>query len=313
MKRLILSCLSLAAFIICLRAQAAVQVECDRQCLAGFLDAYLQALVAHDSSNLPVTKNVRYTENGVRLNLNDGLWHTVAGMPEYRIDIIDEEAGSVAMLGILSENGNRNFFSARLKVEKGELISEIENLVVRNISGGGMGNATRREAHPLFSEPVPEDQRLSRAELVTIGNSYFTGLDTDNHGGNVPFDPDCQRRENGGVMANDPDAAEGAMQRLGCKAQFDTGFSVIVTDIRERRFVAVDPDYGLAFAMGYFDHDGSVAKFSRTLDHELVDVSPTFRQPFSFIIAEVFKIKAGKIRQIEAVLTTVPYGMPSGW
>jgi hypothetical protein len=33
----------------------------------------------------------------------------------------------------------------------------------------------------------------------------------------------------------------------------------------------------------------------------------------SFIIAEVFKIKDGKIRQIEAVLMAVPYGMESGW
>jgi len=77
--------------------------------------------------------------------------------------------------------------------------------------------------------------------------------------------------------------------------------------------VAVDPVYGLAFAMGYFDHDGSVAKMSETLDGKLVDVSPMFRQPFSFIIGEVFKIKDGKIRQIEAVLMAVPFGMESGW
>ena len=88
---------------------------------------------------------------------------------------------------------------------------------------------------------------------------------------------------------------------------------MIVTKIRERRFVAVDPVYGLAFAMGYFDHDGSVAKMSETLDGKLVDVSPMFRQPFSFIIGEVFKIKDGKIRQIEAALMAVPFGMESGW
>ena len=52
---------------------------------------------------------------------------------------------------------------------------------------------------------------------------------------------------------------------------------------------------------------------TETPDHKLVDVSPMFRQPFSFIIAEIFKVKDGKIRQIEAVLTSVPYGMESGW
>lgn len=50
-----------------------------------------------------------------------------------------------------------------------------------------------------------------------------------------------------------------------------------------------------------------------TLDDKLTGVDKSFRQPFSFIIAEIFKIKDGKIRQIEAVLTSVPLGMESGW
>ena len=42
-------------------------------------------------------------------------------------------------------------------------------------------------------------------------------------------------------------------------------------------------------------------------------MSPTFRQPITFYIAEVFKVTDGQIRQIEAVLTTVPFRMESGW
>jgi hypothetical protein len=311
--------ISFAVAMLCfgLTGNAAVNIECDRQCLAGFMNTYLKALVAQDSSKLPVTKNVKYTENGVRLNLSDGLWHTASAMPTYRVDVIDEEAGQVGLLGMLDENGNRNWFAARLKVEKGKQISEIENLVVRNISmgtpqSGGTQYKLNTEPHPLMMEKIPEGKRSPRAELITIGDSYFTGLDTDEHGGNIPFDPNCQRRENGMVAANNPDSPKGSMQWMGCKAQFDTGFSVIVTDIRERRFIA-DPVTGLGFAMGYFDHDGSVAKMPVTLDHKLTDVDKSFRQPFSFIIGEIFKIKDRKIRQIEAVLMAVPYGMESGW
>jgi len=310
--------MSFAVAMLCfgLTGSAAVKVECDRKCLAGFMDTYLKALVAHDSSKLPVTKNVKYTENGVRLNLNDGLWHTVSAMPTYRVDVIDEEAGQVGLLGRIDENGNNNWFAARLKVEQGKLISEIENLVVRNISGGAPAGAPKSagntEPHPLMMQVSPAARRSARHALITIGDSYFTGLDTDEHGGNIPFDENCQRRENGMVTANNPDAPKGSMSWMGCKAQFDTHFSVIVTDIRERRFIA-DPVTGLAFGFGYFDHDGSVAKMSETLDGKLVDVSKTFRQPFSFIIAEIFKVMDGKIRQIEAVLMAVPYGMESGW
>jgi len=281
------------------------------------MTTYLNAVVAHAASKLPVTKNVKYTENGVRLNLTDGLWKTASALPTYRLDVIDEEAGQVGLLGRINENGNSNWFAARLKVEQGKQVSEIETLIVRNISGGeapaGAPKGTIHDKpHPLMMEVVPEARRSSRYDLITIGNSYFTGLDTDNHGGNISFDPDCQRRENGMVTANDSTAAKGSMSWMGCKAQFDTHFSVIVTDIRERRFIA-DPVTGLSFGFGYFDHDGSVAKMSVTPDGKLIDVDKTFRQPFSFIIAEIFKIKDAKIRQIEAVLMAVPYGMSSGW
>jgi hypothetical protein len=303
MKRLIL--VTFLAGILCfsMTVNAAAPNECDRACLAGFMNTYLKLLVAHDSSKLPVTKNVKYTENGVRLNLTDGLWQTASAMPTYRLDVIDEEAGQVGLLGRINENGNNNFFAVRLKVEKGKLISEIENLVVRNIMMGempdiGIPMAIHEEPHPLMMRENPKDRRLSRADLIRIGNSYFTGLDTDNTGANVPFDPECQRRENAMVTANNPDAAEGSIAGMDCKAQFDTGFSVIVTDIRERRFIA-DPVTGLAFAMGYFDHDGAV--------------NESLTQPYSIIIGESFKIMDGKIRQIEAVLMTVPYGMESGW
>ena len=42
-------------------------------------------------------------------------------------------------------------------------------------------------------------------------------------------------------------------------------------------------------------------------------VNPPFDQPFSFFIAEPFKIVDGKINRIEALVTPVPYGMPTGW
>ena len=300
-------------------AAEAADADCNRECLAGVMSAYLQALMKHDPASLPTTRNVKYTENGVRITLGDGLWQTASAMPTYRLDLIDDEAGAVGLLGRISEGGNNNWFGVRLKVEPDHKVSQIETLINRSTSrapaaaapgGAPPGNT---EPHPLMAQVIPENKRLSRAELARISNTYFTGLDTDDNGSKVPFSPDCQRRENGTVLANNPDAPKGSMQWLGCKAQFDTGFSVIVTDIRERRFEVVDRTKGLAFGWGYFDHNGSVAKFSRTLDHTLVDVDPMFRQPFSFYIAEVFKVVDGNIRQIEAVLTPVPYQMESGW
>ncbi len=295
--------------------------NCDRQCLVGVMDAYLAAAKAHDASTLPLHVSVKYTENGQRLNIGDGLWRTFTQGPLYRLDVVDEEAGQIAMLGILEENGNRNFFSTRIAVEenarmgRGLEITEIENLVVRNVQGGRPATmAMDRTAQ--FNQTVPEGQRLDRGELIRIADSYFTGLDTDESGEFVPFADTCRRIENGGIMANAPNPAEvapgsGAMQRMGCKAQFDTGFSVIVTDIRERRFPVVDREKGLVYALGFFDHDGAVGQYNNASGP--AEVTGPLRQPFSFMIAEVFQVRDARIDQIEAVLTTVPYKMESGW
>lgn len=309
-----------AAFALGSSGVGAAEADCShsRDCLAEVMTAFLQALTKHDPANLAVTQNVKYTENGVRLPLGDGLWQTAAAAPTYRLDVIDEEAGQVALLGRINENGNNNWYAVRLKVETDRKISQIETLINRSVSGPGGGPPAGAkpapvEPHPLMAQLIPAKQQLSRAELARIGNTYFSGLDEDDSGRNVPFSPECQRRENGTVLANNPDAPKGSMQAMGCKDQFDTGFSVIVTDIRERRFEVVDRTKGLAFGWGYFDHNGTPEKMSRTLDHQLADVPAMFRQPFSFYIAEVFKIVDGKIRQIEAVLTPVPYEMESGW
>ncbi len=306
---------SLAAF-----AAPAAEPSCDhdRDCLARVMDSYLQAVLKHDPAQLATTQNIKYTENGVRLSLGDGLWKTAAAAPTYRLDIIDEEAGAVGLLGRISENGNNNWYAVRLKVEPDRKVSQIEVLLNRSTSAapsgaGGAPASQNTQPHPLMAEVIPADRRAPRAELARIGNSYFTGLDTGESSQGIPFSPQCQRRENGTVTANNPDAKPGTMASWDCKTQFDTGFSVIVTDIRERRFEVVDRTKGLAFGWGYFDHNGTVQKFTNTPDHKVADVAQTFRQPITFYIAEVFKVVDGQIRQIEAVLTTVPYEMDSGW
>ncbi|MEN9706409.1 MAG: hypothetical protein RLZZ393_2288 [Pseudomonadota bacterium] len=315
MKHLLRGTIAAAVLSMSATAAPAADAACNRECLAGVMNAYLKAVVKHDPASLPMTRNVKYTENGVRLNVGDGLWQTASAMPTYRVDVIDEQAQSVGLIGRLVEGGNNNWYGVRLKVEPDRKVSQIEVLVNRSLSPAPApsGNSPQpfTEAHPLMMQPVVN--RAPREQLAAAGDAYFTGLDTAESGVGVPFDPACQRRENGRIMANDPDAPKASMQAMGCKDQFDTGFSVIVTDIRERRFEVVDTVTGLAFGWGYFDHNGTVPKFSRTLDHQLVDVDPMFRQPFSFYIAEVFKVVDGRIRQIEAVLTGVPYQMESGW
>ena len=81
--------------------------SCNRECLNGFVDQYLDALVKHDPKLVPLTKNVKFTENGQRLDPGDGLWRSMSSKGTYRLFVTDTEAGEVAFLGTIREQGRK--------------------------------------------------------------------------------------------------------------------------------------------------------------------------------------------------------------
>ena len=54
----------LAALAVLCAPQVALAQDnsCDRACLSGLLDSYFAALVAHDSRQLPLSNDIKYTE-----------------------------------------------------------------------------------------------------------------------------------------------------------------------------------------------------------------------------------------------------------
>lgn len=281
--------------------------DCDRACLEGFMDQVLTAYAAHDASTLPLSEDFRYTENGQDIALDDGLWMTWTGATDWQIPVADPHSGQLAYLSVMEEGGSPVIAYWRMRVEQ-QQISELELYINR---GGMITLDNLQQAKPVFLEAIPEARRVSREDMVRITNSYFSGLDEENSGASVPFHPDCRRQENGAWLANNP-TSPGEMQRLSCRAQFDTGFSAIVTDIRERRFTVLDEERGLSYAQVFFDHNGT-PEVMPYIGGTTRPVSAPFNRPLSFMIGELFKIVDGQILEIEAIIVTVPYGQPSGW
>ncbi|HTC36140.1 MAG TPA: hypothetical protein VK724_22360, partial [Bryobacteraceae bacterium] len=55
-------------------AQSGKSSTCDRACLEGLVDQYLDAMTAHDPKLAPLAKNIKFTEDGQKLVIPDGLW-----------------------------------------------------------------------------------------------------------------------------------------------------------------------------------------------------------------------------------------------
>ena len=243
-----------------------------------------------------------FTENGQRLELGDGLWHTVTGKGRYGLHLADADRGQAVLMGTIREADTPTIFVLRVKVE-GRRLAEIETLVIRN-----QGAAEKLEAtgapRAVLLDAVPAAERLSREALVTIANKYFSGIERNDGKGDYPLHPTCARLENGTFTAGGP-------AKSTCLEQFQSGVFHYVTRIRDRRFVLVDVERGLAFAFAFFDNASGEARNGTLADGRKVVSGPSV--PWTWQIAEVFKIERGQIGAVESVLHPVPYGMGSGW
>ena len=144
--------------------------------------------------------------------------------------------------------------------------------------------------HPIFLAPIPANQRQSRADLIRVANYYFDAVERNTSHDYYPFSDDCLRHENGIVTAGPPTPE--FPQRKACKQHLQTSLIGAVTSIRDRRFVAIDRERGIAFAFAFFDH--------RPID-------------WTWQLGELFKIDGEQITQVEAIFIRGPYGVCSGW
>jgi hypothetical protein len=298
------------------RAKAASAATCDRACLEGFVDQYLDALVAHDPGRLPVTQDVRFTENGQQLELGDGLWRTITAKGTYRLVVADTAAGSVAFLGSIRETGTPAMLALRLTV-RDRRIAQIETLVQRS-DKSALGFEKLGYA---WTSTIAPRERMPSTDLVRVANMYFSGMQQNDGKGVYPFANDCNRIENGAFTTNvptppgqtrpDPRTANMYSAQWSCMEQFKSGLLHFVTRIRDRRYVAVDPERGLVFSFIFFDHSAGDTRTFQTPDGRTVTAGP--RQPWTWELAEAFQIEHGKIHQIMAIMNHVEYGMNSGW
>ena len=190
------------------RAQAP-PAACDRACLTGFIDQYLDALVAQDPRRIPLAANAKYTENGQRLTLPDGFWNSVVGTGTYRLDMADTVAGQAATFVTMREApANPVLLALRLRVQD-RRITEIEKIVARgDMAVNGVKNLEARgKPRAAFFRATPPADRMSRSDLVRIADMYFAGMQRNDGKGRYPFADDCDRLENGMQTTNAPSAA----------------------------------------------------------------------------------------------------------
>ena len=283
---------SFALFIllcICLAPSTTNAQNCDRECLKGFVTQYLDAIAAHNPKALPVTTDLKFTENNQVMQLGEGMWKTFTKPTGYRRDILDVRQG-VAVSFLVVEGGDTpTLYVIRLKIED-KKVSEIETMTVRNREEGMLYNPENLQTvKPLMLSEVPVNQRTSREEALKIARTYPEGLRIGSFVKvDSPMAEDAYRYENGQLMAG-----PGCTFFQGC----DVMRTQMIPTLSEitHRIIAMDEELGVV-AMRMNFGKGSLFSGDGVLD-----------------VWHSFKIFNGQIHAAEAYCKEVPAGQKSGW
>lgn len=297
MRNLFVAGALLAGVLLGQTKPAPAAPSCDRACLEGFVNQYLDALVAHNVFGLPLASKVKFSENDQLLELGDGMWNVTTGIGSYKIYIADPQSGQVGFLGTARENDRPVTLALRLKIENRK-ISEIETVVHSATPATPPTGAAAMETmgpDPVFSETIPRLQRVSRDALVKAANSYFEALEKSDPSLSS-FDPQCNRLENG--------------VRASCGEQIAGKTLSYIQTVYPRRFPVVDEERQLVFGFFTYQIPGDILSVESP-GHGVHKFSAAQTAPSFAEVPAVFRIKSGKIRRMESLMVSEPYGTPN--
>jgi hypothetical protein len=287
--RLVLIAAQLLLIATCtIQGAKAAAGDCDRECLRGFITQYLDALVAHNPSALPLSAKVRFTEDSAEMHLGEGLWKDAARIRAYRQDILDVRQGIAASQVIVEEAGTPVFLVLRLKVAA-KKITEIETMVTRTQKEGALFKPDALQAADKTMAFVPEKSQLAtREEAIRIAKFYPAGLKIGSFVTvDAPFASDAYRVENGVITAGP------GCSRPGCE-------NIKTQKIMEHPFIttrvaAVDEELGIVLLRMNFGQTSS------------------YGQGNALIVWEAFKTYGGQMHAVEAFMKIMPAATGSGW
>lgn len=261
--------------------------QCDRNCLAGLITQYVDAMVAHDQSKLPLTENPKITENSKAIKLGDGLWKTATAKGTFRQDYLDLKKQVAASHLVIMEGQAQALYTVLLHVTDRK-IAGIETLVQRITADSRFKPTELGKPVKGMNDPVPAGKKQSRESMVRTALTYTEGLRVGNFtDGGTPFAPETYRVENGVVTAG------GSCGRPDCGMYAQ---NIMVHPGILASVAAVDEENGIVLLWMNFGHTGS-----------------SYGEGNSLVTFESFKVWGGQIHSINAFFLGLPISTARFW
>ncbi|MDR2214865.1 MAG: nuclear transport factor 2 family protein [Nevskiaceae bacterium] len=268
-------------------ARAPAAAPCDRACLQAILSQYVDAVLAHEPSRLPLAENARVTDNGLQVKLGEGLWNSVTGAGGFRQDYIDTQREIAASHVMFREGANQMLHSVVLHV-RDKKITGIETLNERVTPDSRWQPTMLSQPLARMNDPVSAEQRDSRPTMIRTALTYTEGLRIGSFvRAPTPFATDAYRIENGAFMAG-----------AGCPRE-------PCSDIL-RQTIIEHPDVTASIA-AVDEENGTVLLWMNFGD------TRSYGPGNALVTLEAFKVWGGEIHVVHAFFSTLPVSTQRGW
>lgn len=261
--------------------------SCDRACLTDLITRYVDGIVAHDHSKLPLAETVRFTEDSKALELGEALWQTVTAKGSFRHDYLDVRKQVAASHVQFYEGKNHVLCSVLLHV-KDKKITGIETLVQRVTPESRFQPTELGKPVRGLDDPVPAGKKQSRESMIRTALTYTEGLRVGSFtDGGTPFAPETYRVENGVITAG------GGCGRKDC-GMYEQ--NIILHPGVIASVAAVDEENGVVLLWMNFGHTGTA-----------------YGEGNALVTFEAFKVWGGQIHSINAFFRPLPLATARFW
>lgn len=265
---------------------SASPANCDRTCLAGLITQYVDAVVAHDPTRLPLLPDAKITEDSKAAKLGEGLWKSTTGKGTFRQDYLDLRRQVAASHVVFQEGEVLALVSVLLHVKDGR-IGGIETLVQRVAPGARLKPTELGKPIRGMNDAVPRGKKQSRESMIRTALTYTEGLRVGSFiDGGTPFAPETYRVENGAILAGE-----------GCGRE-DCGMysqNLMVHPSIIGNVAAVDEENAIVLLWMNFGYTNSYGEGN------------------SLVTFEAFKVWGGQIHSINAFFRPLPVGTGRFW
>ena len=249
---------------------------CDDACLSANAKLVMNSYVGNQWQAVPWAHTVGYAENSVGIRIGESVWRTATAVDSKPLVVADDQTGKAVWIGRIEEHG-QPAWAAMTMMGAGDKVGGIDLLV------------RRKEYAPPYSEPtaaptfsaLPAGQRSSRKDMIATTEAFYAAMNT-NESAPEGLADNCRWLVNGADIAP-------------CGPTFGTPVLDAIEQVRDRDVLAVDEERGLVVYRTFEDRPG--------------DSGTAGDYPLTYQVVELFRIVGGKVEQVHAYTSELPYGM----